>query len=156
MKIAATALLIILTVIACGCTSQAPAAYIATPAATPPATLASTTAPATPDITGTWNGPTAGYEPGAGYTNYGNSPMSMVVSSQQGRIFAGTFVFTGTNGTESIAFSGVIGRDGRTLTIPQKSGGYSFGEIIAPDQIELIYVEDGTHYTSSIDTLRKG
>jgi hypothetical protein len=143
MKIAATALLIILAVIACGCTTPAPAA------ATTPVT------PATPDITGTWKGLSAGYDPGVGYTDYGNAMMVMNVSSQQGRIFAGTFVFIGTKGNETIAFSGVIGRDGRTLTIPQKTGGYSFGEITAPGEIELVYVEDGTRYTSSIDTLKK-
>ena len=144
MKNAATVLLVILAVIACGCTSPAPAAA---PAAA--------TTQAIPNLTGTWNGLSTGYEPVAGYTNYGNATMSMIVSSQQGRIFAGTFVFTGTNGSESIGFSGIIGRDGRTLTIPQKTGGYSFGEIIASGEIELIYADDGTHYTSSIDTLRK-
>jgi hypothetical protein len=96
-----------------------------------------------------------GYEPGAGFSDYGNIPMSMNVTEQQGRIFAGTFVFTGTNGSMSTGFSGVIGRDGRTLTIPQKSGGYSFGEIISPTEIELTYVTDGTHYSAAIDTLRK-
>ena len=65
------------------------------------------------------------------------------------------FIFGNGNGTETIPLSGVIGRDGKTLTIPQKTGGYSFGEIVAPGEIEMIYVEDGNHYTSSIDTLKK-
>jgi hypothetical protein len=131
-----------------GCTTQ-------TPAAAPSAVPAAATVPATPDITGTWTGLSTGYEPVVGFTDYGNSTMLMNVSEQKGRLFAGTFVFTGTNGTQTIAFSGVIGRDGRTLTLPQKTGGYSFGEIIAPDQIELIYVDDGARYSSVIDTLRK-
>lgn len=148
MKIAATLLLVILAVIACGCTAQAPAAA---PAATHPDVSSQTP----PDITGTWIGPTVGYEPVAGFTNYGNTTMSMIVTEQRGRLFAGTFVFGNGNATESIPFSGVIGRDGKTLTIPQKGSGYSFGEIVAPGEIELIYVDDGTHYTSSIDTLKK-
>ncbi|MDD1693232.1 MAG: hypothetical protein LUQ71_00760 [Methanoregula sp.] len=148
MKIAAAVLLIILAVIACGCTSQAPAA-------TPATTAVAVSAPFPPDLTGTWKGLTTGYEPGVGFTDYGNATMSMIVSEQKGRIFAGTFVFTSPNGSESIAFSGVIGRDGKTLTIPQKTGGYSFGEITAPGEIELIYVDTGTHYSSSIDTLNK-
>jgi len=81
--------------------------------------------------------------------------MSMIVAEQQGRIFAGTFVFGNGNNTEFISFSGVIGRDGKTLTLLQKTGGYSFGEITSPGEIELISVDDGTHYTSSIDMLKK-
>ncbi|WP_148277632.1 hypothetical protein [Methanoregula formicica] len=100
-------------------------------------------------------GPTIGYEPDAGFTNHGNTTMSMIVAEQQGRIFAGTFVFGNGNNTESISFSGVIGRDGKTLTLLQKTGGYSFGEITSPGEIELISVDDGTHYTSSIDMLKK-
>lgn len=148
MKIAATAFLLIIAVIACGCTAPAPAAA---PAATQKDTLSQTP----PDLTGTWVGPTVGYEPVAGFTNYGNTTMSMIVSEQRGRIFAGTFVFGNGNATESIPFSGVIGRDGKTLTIPQKGSGYSFGEIVAAGEIELIYVDDGMRYTSSIDTLKK-
>jgi len=148
MKIAATALLLIIAVIACGCTTPAPAAA-------PSATHEALPAPAVPDITGTWTGPMTGYEPDAGFTNYGNTTMSMIVSEQQGRIIAGTFVFGSGNKTLTIPFSGVIGRDGRTLTIPQKEGGYSFGEVISSGEIELIYVSDGTYYTSSIDMLRK-
>jgi len=154
MKIAAIALLIILAVITCGCTSPAP---VATPATTTQAvsTPAAATTQAPPDITGTWNGPMTGYESGIRFTDYGNYPMTMNVTGQQGRIFAGTFTFTDANGSMSTGFSGVIGRDGRTLTIPQESGGYSFGEIISPTEIELTYVDDGTHSTSAIDTLRK-
>lgn len=148
MKIAATALLLILAVIACGCTSQVPAAA-------PVVTHTDGSSQTPPDLRGTWIGLTAGYEAGAGFTNYGNTTMSMIVTEQQGRIFAGTFVFGSGNGTETIPFSGVIGRDGKSLTIPQKTGGYSFGGIIAPGEIELVYVNDGTHYSSSIDTLKK-
>ncbi|PKG32754.1 hypothetical protein [Methanoregula sp.] len=148
MKITAIALLIIIAVIACGCTTPAPAAA-------PSSTNEALPALAIPDLTGTWTGPMTGYEPDAGFTNYGNTTMSMIVSEQQGRIFTGTFVFGSGNNTETIPFSGVIGRNGRTLTIPQKTGGYSFGEVISSGEIELIYVSDGTHYSSSIDMLRK-
>jgi hypothetical protein len=148
MKIAAVVLLVILAVIAGGCTAQAPAVSPAT-------TATAVSGPFPPDLTGTWKGPTVGYAQSAGFTDYGNTTMSMIVSEQKGRIFAGTFVFGNGNGTETIPFSGVIGRDGKSLSIPQKTSGYSFGEIVAPGEIELIYVEDGTHYTSSIDTLKK-
>lgn len=148
MKIAAIALLLILAVIASGCTAPAPAAA-------PSGTPAGGSSPVLMDLKGTWVGPMTAYEPGAGFTNYGNTTMSMIVSEQQGRIFAGTFVFGSGTNTESIPFSGVIGRDGTSLTIPQETGGYSFGEIISPGEIELVYVSDGAKYSASIDTLKK-
>jgi hypothetical protein len=144
MKIAATALLLILAVIACGCTTQAPAA-----------TTAASPVQNPPDLTGTWIGGSVGYEPAIGFTSYGNTTMTMVVSEQKGRIFAGTFAFGNASNSETIAFSGVIGRDGKTLILPQATTGYSFGEIISPGEIELIYVADGMPYSSSIDTLKK-
>jgi hypothetical protein len=144
MRIAAIVLLVGVMVITCGCTSPAPAV---TPTAA--------TAQAPPDLTGTWKGPTIGYYPGVGYTDFDTTNMSMIVSSQQGRIFAGTLVFAGNYGTNTVEFSGVIGRDGRTLSLPQKTGGYAFGEITGPGEIELVYVDDGMNYTSAIDTLRK-
>jgi hypothetical protein len=97
----------------------------------------------------------AGYAPVKGFTNYGNATMSMVVSEQKGRIFAGSFVFgTGPN-QSGTACSGIIGSDGKTLTMTQKTGGYSFGEIVSPTEIELTYVYDGNPNSVSIDTLRK-
>ena len=148
MKIAATALLLILAVIACGCTTPAPAAA-------PYGTPADGSSPVVTDLKGTWVGPMTAYEPGTGFTNFGNRTMSMIISEQQGRIFAGMFVFGSGNNTESVPFSGVIGRDGKSLTIPQETEGYSFGEIISPGEIELVYVSDGAKFSASIDTLKK-
>jgi hypothetical protein len=61
-----------------------------------------------------------------------------------------------TNGTETVSgFAGAIGRDGRTFTIAEELGGYCTGEILAADEIEMIYVEDGSPYSIAIDSFRR-
>ena len=141
------ALLTIILVIAftCGCTTSA--AATATPATTP--------APVIPNLTGTWTGTTLSYDEGTGFTDYDKAPMSMVVTEQQGRIFAGTFRFT-FNGTESsLPFAGVIGRNGRSFVIVERNNGYSSGEFVSENEIELTYLHDKSPFSASIDTLKR-
>ncbi len=148
MKIAFTILLVILAVLACGCTSTAPAAAPAT------ATPAETTS-AIPDLVGTWTGPSAGYDEGTGFTDYHDLGITLVVTEQKDRIFAGHILFT-VNGTESpTGFAGVIGRDGKTFSMSEQAGGYSFGEITGPDTIEITYLEDGSPYSASVDSFTR-
>jgi hypothetical protein len=144
MKTAGLLLLLIIAVLAGGCA--------AAPPAVPP--LQETT-PAIPNLTGTWTGPMQGYDQGSGFSDYPDLAVSMVISEQHGRIFAGTFVFT-TNGTETVSgFAGAIGRDGRTFTIAEELGGYCTGEVLAANEIEMIYVEDGSPYSIAIDSFRR-
>lgn len=144
MKTAFAILLVIVAMIACGCTGASPAAV-----------PAEKTAPAIPDLTGTWTGPMQGYDQGTGFSDYPALGVKMTVTEQKGRIFAGQIVFT-TNGTGSASgFAGAIGRDGRTLTITEEAGGYCTGEIVAEDEIELVYMEDGSPYSIAIDSFRR-
>jgi hypothetical protein len=140
MKTTFTILLILIAVLACGCTETAPA-----PAA----------APAVPDLTGTWTGPMQGYDEGTGFSDYPGLTVTMTIREQHDRIFAGDFVFrmNGT-GTKS-GFAGVIGRDGRTLSITEQTGGYCSGEILAADEIELTYLQDGSPYSVAIDSFKR-
>ena len=150
MKTVFTILLLIVAVIACGCTAASPAAP-ATPAAAP----AEKTAASIPDLTGTWTGPMQGYDQGTGFSDYPLLGVKMTVTEQKGRVFAGHIVFT-TNGTESASgFAGAIGRDGRTISITEEAGGYCTGEIVGEDEIELVYMEDGSPYSIAIDTFRR-
>lgn len=152
MKPAFIALLLILALLTAGCTSPAPA--VPAPATTP-AAPAATPASAIPALTGTWAGPTEGYREGTGFYNAtGSDAVALVVSEQHGRIFAGHLGFrvNGTVQTKEIA--GAIGRDGRTLTIVEKGGGYSAGTI-SPDGIELTYMLDSPAYSIAIDSLKK-
>jgi len=144
MNTAGLLLLLIVAVLAGGCE--------AAPPAVPP--LQETT-PAIPNLTGTWTGPMQGYDQGSGFSDYPDLAVSMVISEQHGRIFAGTFVFT-TNGTETVSgFAGAIGRDGRTFTIAEELGGYCTGEVLATDEIGMIYMEDGSPYSIAIDSFRR-
>lgn len=135
--------LLIAGILVAGCTFGAP--------------QAEQNAPSTiPDLTGTWTGSMASYSGAAGYVSYPEGSMQMTVINQSGRIFNGTMIFTTGNQTSEIcAFAGAIGRDGRTITIVNKNGGYDTGMIVSASEIELDYVNDGTPYILSVDTLRK-
>jgi hypothetical protein len=135
---------IILAVLACGCTAAAPAV--------PPV---QTTAAALPNLTGTWTGPMQGYDEREGFTDHPFLTAVMTVSEQHGRVFAGSIVLKGNSTETKIDFAGVVGRDNRTLTIAQKDGGYCTGEVIATDEIELVYMQDGSPYSISIDSFRR-
>jgi hypothetical protein len=146
MKTALT-LGIILAVLACGCMAAGPAPE---PAAPPVQTTA-----AIPNLTGTWTGPMQGYDERSGFTDYPSLTIAITVSEQHGRLFAGHIVFA-ENGTETQSgIAGAIGRDGRTLTIAEQDGGYCTGEVLASDEIELIYLQDGSPYSVAIDSFRR-
>lgn len=147
MKTALTLLGIILAVLACGCMAAGPAPE---PAAPPVQTTA-----AIPNLTGTWTGPMLGYDERSGFTDYPFLTVVITIAEQHGRLFAGDILFT-VNGTQKKSgIAGAIGRDGRTLTITEQDGGYCTGEVLAPDEIELIYMQDGSPYSIAIDSFRR-
>jgi hypothetical protein len=139
-----TGILLVIVILACGCTAPASA----------PAT--GTADQNTPDITGNWTGTMTGYAEGKGFTDYAGYVMTMQVTEQEGRIFHGNFTFSNGNGlVKTVEFSGATGRDRTTLTIAERGGGYSFGTLIAPDEIELIHADDAEPSDVAIDTLKK-
>jgi len=148
MKIALITVLVVLTVLACGCTAKTPAATIPT-ASTPSSN------PAIPNLIGTWTGPMQTYDEGTGFSDFGNVPISLVITEQKGRIFAGSLQFV-VNGTRtSTPIAGVIGRDGRTFSLMERSYGYATGDIVAENIIELTWMHDGSPYGVALDTLMK-
>ena len=121
------------------------------PAPTPVQTDAATI----PDLTGNWTAAMTGYEGGTGFTDYSTVTMAMTISEQHGRIFSGYTVFT-ENGTEiRTPIAGVIGRDGRTISTAEQDGGYCLGEVVGPDELELVYLQDGEQYGVAIDSLKR-
>ena len=143
MKIAFPILLLLLAALACGCTGTAPA--------TPPASAA----PAIPLITGTWAGTMNGYDRGTGFNGHDNGTVTLTVAEQHGRVFAGNItVIEGAAPVFTAEVAGVIGRDGKSLTVAEESG-YCTGEITGPDTIELVYENDAAPFTISIDTFRR-
>jgi hypothetical protein len=142
MKIALVPVLLVMAVLLAGCTGAAPATA---PANTAPAAI--------PDIRGEWSGPMAGYEEGIGFTDYAGMKITMVVEEQHDRLFSGYIVFNGTESKKSVA--GAIGRDGKTITMVEKDGGFSDGMIYGPGEIELTYMQDTAPFSIALDTLRK-
>jgi hypothetical protein len=140
-------LIVILAVLASGCTSSVPA----------PTLVVQTTAsaPVIPDLTGTWAGSMSGYDEGIGFTDYANETMTFIVTDQKDRIFSGRLVFTYNGTQESVGVAGVISRDGRSLTMTEKDNGYTFGQILPDNEIELTYLHDTTPYSAAIDTLKR-
>jgi len=151
MKLALTAIVLVLAVLASGCTSAAPSSQ--TPAAATPAAVSLTPPATTPDLAGTWTGTMLGYEEGTGFTDYNNLTITMVVTEQKGRLFAGHLTFG--NQTETLAIAGVISRDGRTFALVENVNGYTTGEFTGTDTIELTHVDDADPYSVALDTLKR-
>ena len=144
MKTAFTILLLIIAVLASGCTT----ATLAAPPVQTPVT-------AIPNLTGNWTGPMLGFDEREGFTNHPYLTAVMTVSEQQGRVFSGYITFTSNSTKSTDEFAGVIGRDNRTLTIAEHGGVYCTGEVLSPDEIELIYMQDGSPYSISIDSFKR-
>jgi len=147
MKIAISILLVILAVIACGCTAQSPAPAEVPVAATPAAA-------ATPNLIGTWTGQMQGYEERIGYTDYGKMSITMIVTEQHGRLFSGHLTF-GVNSTTTLPMAGVISRDGKTFAMVENANGYTTGELTGTDTMEMTHIDDADPYSAALDTLRR-
>lgn len=141
MKLAITLLLVILTVLACGCTATT--------------STAPTPSTATPSFLGTWSGTMFGYDEGTGYSDYGNSTMQMVVTEQQGRIFSGNFLFNFNGTAYTVPMAGVVNIDGKTFSIVEDANGYTTGEFIGKDEIQLIHLDNEKPISAAIDTLKR-
>jgi hypothetical protein len=134
MKTALAILVIIIAVLATGCTTSAPAAPV-----TPVPTQA-----VIPSIFGTWTGTMQGYEEGIGFTDHNKKEITMVVTEQQGRIFAGYLTF-GTNTSRKIPMAGVVSRDGKTFAMVEDVNGYTTREFVGNDEIQLTHIDDASH-----------
>jgi hypothetical protein len=143
--------ILILAVLACGCTTTNAQNTVA--AATPDIPNL-----VVPNIIGNWTGTMKGYDYGTGFSDYAGYTMTLAVIEQQDRVFSGEVSFTAPNGTPVwgvTPFAGVIGRDGREITIIENEGGYSFGSLVAPGEMELIYADGREPFSIAIDSLKK-
>ncbi|MEI7433707.1 MAG: hypothetical protein WCJ93_05590 [Methanomicrobiales archaeon] len=150
MKITLTILIvIILAVLACGCTAITPPT---TQSATLPQVSHTT---AIPNITGTWSGPMQGYDQNTGFSDYHNQTMTMIVTGQQGRIFSGHYIWVSNGTAVTEGFAGVIGAEGTTLSTAEQDEGYSSGIILSGNEIELTWHHAGAQYGVAIDSLTR-
>ncbi len=134
--------LTVLAVLACGCTTTAPAAP------------AKTTEAAIPNLVGTWTGTSVGHIEGSGYDNQG-AP-KYVITEQQGRAFTGFKTYRQADGmTGNETFSGVITRTGDIYIVDHKTG-FMDGQMIGQDEMELVYLDDaGTSVALIVDLVRQ-
>ena len=142
-------LLIIVLAVLAGCTAPSGTAT-ATPTPTPYPVSGSI-----PLLTGTWTGPMRGVDEGTGFSDYPNLTMEMHVTEQHGRIFAGDMLFTSPSGKETVNITGVISRDGKTFLLSESGSGYSRGEMLSENEMELDYVDNNPPASAAIDTLKR-
>ncbi len=136
--------ILILAVLICGCTTTAQ--------------KSNTAVAGTPDLVGNWTGTMKGYDYGTGFNDYSGYTMTLSVIEQQDRVFSGEVSFTDPNGTPVWGVTpcaGVIGRDGKEITIIENEGGYSSGSLIAPDEMEIVYADGRDPFSIAIDSLKK-
>jgi len=153
MKIALTILLVILTVLASGCTTSAPAA----PATPVPGPQPLTTPHAVPSLLGNWSGPARGYTEGIGYRDTGSVNIMMSITSQQDRFFTGTISFPLKNGSvETEGFAGVISHDGNTFRIVEyDTHEHDDGWILSGNEIEMIFMADEEPQSIIVNSFRR-
>ena len=153
MKIVYTILVIILAVLASGCTAPSSAS----PAEPVPAS-GSVTTPANsaeiPSLVGTWTGSAAGHVNRIGFRNEGAPVYN--ITEQNGRAFAGYTEYSHYSGGDRKIeeFSGVINMRNE-IVMAQNEAGFTIGDLLGPDTIELAYAEDGDDAKAFLITLTR-
>lgn len=138
MRTAFTILVLILAVLACGCTATAPAAA---PAATPAATPAITATTTIPGVTGIWTGTSVGHSQLEGFCELTSAVYN--ISAQKGHAFTGTKEYVRADGkTYTESFSGTVSSRGE-IFMGDNMGGIADGMLTGPDSMEVGYAEDG-------------
>lgn len=160
MRTAFVILVLVLAALACGCTSQAPPAPAAsvTTSHPNPGVGAYTTPHATLSMLGNWTGPARGYTEGIGYRDTGTQHMTMTVTWQKDRFFAGNFTFPYRNSSYKMTegFAGVIAHDGETFRIIEfDSHEHDDGWILSENEIEIIFMDDEEPQHIMIDSLKR-
>jgi hypothetical protein len=98
-----------------------------------------------PDLRGTWKGESESIIAGTGNEHHAATSQSgpelrsaaftLVIDKQDGRRVAGTF----SSARASEPIMGVLSRTGTLLMVD--TDGYTFGTLLAPDQLELCYLQ---------------
>lgn len=114
--------------------------------------------PSIPNLVGNWTGVSYGHDKIDGYDGPSNWEFLLSITEQKKRAFNGTITFAQKNNPESgqtVGFSGVIGPDMKTIYLSEYNDGLSFGQIIDPDTMEIIYLKTGDYASAAIDTFTR-
>ena len=96
-----------------------------------------------PDFIGTWSGSAVADHEERGIIEGPDNSIIMNVTEQNDRIFSGEIQILNKDGTyRSEKFAGIIELGGTEFKIIEFDKGFSLGDILGPDEIELIYLEN--------------
>jgi hypothetical protein len=109
-----------------------------------------------PDLLGNWTGSANGYaENGSSTQLLENFSIGLEITEQKDRLFAGNLSYT-ANGTKIVeGLAGAIGLDNKSLYIAEFDKGYDLGTIVSDDEIELIYLQDGSGGEAFVDDFHR-
>ena len=146
MKIALTLLvIIILAVLAGGCTTQVPEESTAPQSALLNAGV--------PDVTGVWKGTSVGYIVNEGFIQYPTTTFN--ITEQKGHIFIGRKEYESLDGRMNYEeFTGVVTTNGEFYQTDNVKG-FSIGRVTAPDSLEIIYLEEGNNTKAIMTNLTR-
>ncbi|MFA4876874.1 MAG: hypothetical protein WC586_05635 [Methanoregula sp.] len=132
-------LLTIIVMFTAGCTVTPPAAN----GTAPPLSPAVTPTTGMPGLVGVWKttGAATGHQKESGF--YIANTTQFTIKEQQGQAFFGTKDYQESGMPKYENISGVISDDGKKIYIAEHKEGYFFGEIVGPDEIALVYLQDG-------------
>ena len=136
-------------VLIAGCTTPAttPAAQPATHAVTPAVS-------GVPDLVGNCSGTSRGYVDKSGYQVVDDA-IQMNIVEQTDRLFKGQLFFPSNGTVKTKEFAGILGADGKTLRTVEYPGGFSDGIVISADELQLIFRDQATPSTITIDSLKR-
>lgn len=101
---------------------------------------AQTVGTAVPQLKGTWEGEHRAHFRGATSASH----MRITITEQDGEIFSGVYEWTGHGRQGQEKIIGVIGFDGRTISIVEEPDlGRIDAELVGPDKMRAVYVEVG-------------
>jgi len=135
---------------ACGCTSP-----VTTPAPAATPTPYEVLTPPGNSLTGNWTGTMTGYDEGTGFTDYGNRTMTLVVTGQKDRIFAGYMLLESSGTPITVPIAGIMAADRQNFVLTEQGFGYTTGTFVSANEIELDWQHDGPALGVAIDTLHR-
>lgn len=109
-----------------------------------------------PNLVGNWTGHYSEYNSGRGYSEQEGGFFFLNITEQNERIIAGYTQYKDMNGTDIMHdMAGVISSDGTQLSFTEQDNGYSAGEIIGPDELEIVYLNDNAPISAAVDTFKR-
>lgn len=105
-----------------------------------------------PDLTGNWTGESYGYVSGTGFVDYPQGTLSLNITEQKDRVFAGFLLATDKEGKileKNVV--GVINDKGTAFYMAEEKEGFSYAEINGTDEIEITYINSAEPVYGGID-----